>query len=65
MTLQGRLHTLLTPHNSKVKSHLKVTELDINASQACLMIIMDGDKTLPGSTVGPVGPYSTFLRLLN
>ena len=25
-----------TPHNSKVKSHLKFTELDINASQACL-----------------------------
>ena len=23
------------PHNSKVKSHLKFTELDINASQAC------------------------------
>ena len=22
-----------TPHNSKVKSHLKFTELDINASQ--------------------------------
>ena len=25
-----------SPHNSKVKSHLKFTELDINASQACL-----------------------------
>ena len=25
----------LTPHCSKVKSHLKFTELDINASQAC------------------------------
>ena len=25
----------LSPHNSKVKSHLKFTELDINASQAC------------------------------
>ena len=24
-----------TPHISKVKSHLKFTELDINASQAC------------------------------
>ena len=24
-----------TPHNSKVKSHLKFTELGINASQAC------------------------------
>ena len=26
-----------TPHNSKVKSHLKFTELDINASQACYL----------------------------
>ena len=25
-----------TPHNSKVKGHLKFTELDINASQACI-----------------------------
>ena len=30
----------LSPHNSKVKSHLKFTELDINASQACLCFIL-------------------------
>ena len=27
-----------TPHNSKVKGHLKFSELDINASQACFHI---------------------------
>ena len=35
ITLQGRLQDYSSPHNSKVKSHLKFTELDINASQAC------------------------------
>ena len=34
MTFQGRVHTWHL-HNSKVKSHLKLTELDINASKAC------------------------------
>ena len=29
-----------TPHNSKVKSHLKFTELDINASQACNIVLI-------------------------
>ena len=27
-----------TTHNSKVESHLKFTELDINASQACMSL---------------------------
>ena len=28
------------PHNSKVKSHLKFTELDINARQACTIYFL-------------------------
>ena len=31
----------LSPHNSKVKSHFKFSELDINASQACLSLKID------------------------
>ena len=39
MTLQGRLQDYSLPHCSKVKSHLKFTELDINASQACYAFV--------------------------
>ena len=34
-----------TPHNSKVKSHLKFTELDINASPACLACYLSVDSS--------------------
>ena len=32
------------PHNSKVKSHLKFTELDINASQACILLLLNSTE---------------------
>ena len=44
MTLQGRPHT--SQDNSKVKSHLKFTELDINASQACWIKFLDHPSNL-------------------
>ena len=40
------------PHNSKVKSHLKFTELDINASQACSISIQGNCVATPGGNGG-------------
>ena len=42
MTLQGRFQENSLPHNSKVKSHFKFTELDINASQTCTVVLITG-----------------------
>ena len=45
ITLQGRLLDYSVPHNSKVKSHFKFIELDINASQACIpLLFLDGGR---------------------
>ena len=49
-----------TPHNSKDKSHLKFTELDINASQACFNSICI--MFLSCCTLHYITPFHLFLH---